>query len=381
MKDYEIWGTILALALVGWLLVVLAPENRVWLNPTPKELASRLDAPSGTATPQPSFSSIDIDTERDVLLELLEPVQTDASLPVVSSDGAMKVAFAVAKHKTIDYERSNPSEGVWSRIDVVSSEIHLELTNLTSGVVVVVWDLCSMELPDGKTTNVMHSGQRYITRLEPTRPTSIAPGGSLTDVLTPTSGVYYSEFGGWKVAERILEGGPFGLTLAIEVSGEVRYYSFKFRVVYSVVEETTRPAQVGGMAPDFTVNILAGGQASLSDYRGKVVILDFWASWSAPCKSAMPVLNRLANRYKDRGLVLIELSVDRNPGEARRFLADNGYTDLVALWESPAAAPTAAHTLYRISGVPHTFVIDRDGIVRFAGHPASLSDALLEPWL
>ncbi len=138
---------------------------------------------------------------------------------------------------------------------------------------------------------------------------------------------------------------------------------------------------VGMRAPSFTVDALAGGRAALSDYRGKVVVLDFWASWCGPCKTSMPVLESLAKRYKGRGLVLLGLSVDRNPDTARQFLADNGYTDLVALWESPAAAPTAAHTLYRISGIPHTFVIDREGIVLFAGHPALLSVADLERWL
>jgi len=139
--------------------------------------------------------------------------------------------------------------------------------------------------------------------------------------------------------------------------------------------------EVGMRAPSFTVDALAGGRAALSDYRGKVVVLDFWASWCGPCKASMPVLESFAKRYKGRGLVLLGLSVDRNPDTARQFLADNGYTDLVALWESPAAAPTAAHTLYRISGIPHTFVIDREGIVLFAGHPALLSAVNLERWL
>jgi thiol-disulfide isomerase/thioredoxin len=139
--------------------------------------------------------------------------------------------------------------------------------------------------------------------------------------------------------------------------------------------------EVGMRAPSFSVDALAGGRASLSNYQGKLVILDFWASWCGPCKASMPVLESLAKRYKDRGLVLLGLSVDRNPDTARQFLADNGYTDLVALWESPAAAPMAAHTLYRIRGIPHTFIIDRNGIVLFAGHPARLSVADLERWL
>jgi peroxiredoxin len=217
----------------------------------------------------------------------------------------------------------------------------------------------------------------------------------LTDVLIPTSAVYYSEAWGWTVADRILDRGPFGVTLAIAVSGEVRYYNFKFLVGYSVrvnqaatstqVEERTSSAQVGQMAPDFTLSSLIGSKLSLADLRGKVVVLVFWASRCAPSRATMPSLEALVARYRDRGVVLVGVSLDRTAEEATAYLKESGLTQLVALWGSFAEARDVA-SRYNVFvsggfGTPHTFIIDRQGIVRFSGHPATLTDETLRPWL
>jgi thiol-disulfide isomerase/thioredoxin len=113
---------------------------------------------------------------------------------------------------------------------------------------------------------------------------------------------------------------------------------------------------VGETAPGFTLKDFNGKSVSLSDYRGKVVIIDFWASWCAPCRSSMPGLKGLHK------------------------LKDNGYDDVIGLWESASASQNVAR-LYGVSGIPHTLVLDRYGIIRFVGHPLQLTRAVIESLL
>jgi len=139
-------------------------------------------------------------------------------------------------------------------------------------------------------------------------------------------------------------------------------------------------ASVGNRAPDFTLDSLTGDRITLSSLRGKVVILDFWASWCSPCRVSMPILHSLWKRYHDQGVVMIGVSLDRSRAAAEGYLKANGYTDVIALWESLYAAQAVAQR-YGVTGIPHTFVIDREGIIRFAGHPSRLSASLIESLL
>jgi peroxiredoxin len=136
----------------------------------------------------------------------------------------------------------------------------------------------------------------------------------------------------------------------------------------------------GQTAPDFTLQDLNGNKVSLSDFRGRVVILDFWASWCAPCRASMPSLRAFYDKYHDQGLVMIGVSLDRTGKDAADYLAENGYGDVIGLWESLIAAQRVAR-LYGVSGIPHTFVIDRAGVIRFSDHPLRLTATVLEPLL
>jgi len=138
--------------------------------------------------------------------------------------------------------------------------------------------------------------------------------------------------------------------------------------------------QVGQSAPNFTLPGLTGGGLTLSDLRGRVVLLDFWASWCAPCRATMPSLEALAARYKDRGLILVGVSLDRTVDDATSYLQASGADTLVPLWGSLVQAREVAR-LYGVVGIPHTFLIDRQGIIRFADHPALLKAGLIEAWL
>ena len=136
-------------------------------------------------------------------------------------------------------------------------------------------------------------------------------------------------------------------------------------------------SRIGERAPDFSLRSLGGEIVSLAQFRGRVVILDFWASWCAPCRATMPALHALWQDVASRGVVLVGISLDRSEAAAATYLAANGYGDMVALWESLAAAQSVA-SLYGVRAIPRTVVIDRNGMVRFNGHSATLGRALLE---
>lgn len=137
---------------------------------------------------------------------------------------------------------------------------------------------------------------------------------------------------------------------------------------------------VGETAPEFTLKDLNGKSVSLSDYRGEVVIIDFWASWCTPCRSSMPGLKELHTAYQDQGVVMIGVSLDRTEVAAANYLKDNGYDDVIGLWESVSASQNVAR-LYGVSGIPHTLVLDRYGVIRFVDHPLRLTRAVIEPLL
>jgi len=138
-----------------------------------------------------------------------------------------------------------------------------------------------------------------------------------------------------------------------------------------LVPAATVGASIGQRAPDFTLTSLTGAPVTLSDYRGRVVILDFWASWCGPCKATFPFLHALWQGEADRGTVLIGVSLDRTRTAALSYLEQTGFDDMIALWGSYSAASSVASN-YGVQGIPHTLIIDRDGLVRYAGHPALL---------
>jgi len=169
-------------------------------------------------------------TGSSVVNEILgRPLTTDTGATAYYSDEAIAVAFSVITNGV----RPSVDDMTITLFDRVESCLAFSLSNLTSAPIVVIWDRCSMQLPAGGATNVMHSGQRYIARSEPTIPTTVVQGGVLADEVIPSSVVYYSEITKeWTIPSGALEGGPFWFTLAVEVSGELRYYNFKLLVAY-----------------------------------------------------------------------------------------------------------------------------------------------------
>ena len=116
----------------------------------------------------------------------------------------------------------------------------------------------------------------------------------------------------------------------------------------------------GDAAPACSAQLLDGTRTvSLAEYRGKVVYLDFWASWCAPCRESFPFMNELQRELADKGLQIVAVSVDKTAEDAKRFLARYPASFTTAL-DAAASCPTA----FRLEGMPSSYVIDRSGAVR-----------------
>jgi len=120
----------------------------------------------------------------------------------------------------------------------------------------------------------------------------------------------------------------------------------------------TRPPRIGTAAPDFTVKD-ADHSVTLSEFRGKVVVLNFWATWCPPCVEETPSLVQMQQRMKDKGVVVLAVSVDADADAYHRFLKDHGVNLLTV-----RDADQKSNALYGTIRFPETYVIDRKGTVR-----------------
>lgn len=114
-----------------------------------------------------------------------------------------------------------------------------------------------------------------------------------------------------------------------------------------------------GPAPDFTLTTFDGQQIRLSELRGKVVLINFWASWCVPCHQEAPELEAAWQRYKDRGVVFVGVAWSDFERDAKAFIAKYSNT-----YPNGLDLRTKISDLYGITGVPETFIVDRQGIVR-----------------
>ena len=118
-------------------------------------------------------------------------------------------------------------------------------------------------------------------------------------------------------------------------------------------------AEKGQQAPGFTLKDMQGQNVSLVDLKGKVVVLNFWATWCPPCREEMPSMEMLYRKYKDQGLVILAVNVEKNgPQVVQSFLQRNPYSFPILLDET-----AEIQDLYRVFRFPETFIIDRQGIV------------------
>lgn len=120
----------------------------------------------------------------------------------------------------------------------------------------------------------------------------------------------------------------------------------------------TRPPHVGKVAPDFSVQD-SDHKVSLRDFRGKIVVLNFWATWCPPCVEEMPSLVQMDQRLKNKGIAVLGVSIDVDADAYHRFLKEYKVGFVTVRDPEQKSA-----TLYGTHGWPETYIIDRNGIVR-----------------
>lgn len=128
---------------------------------------------------------------------------------------------------------------------------------------------------------------------------------------------------------------------------------------YWIAPATQRAGKLTGdrpLAPPFSLADLNGRKLELADHKGKVVLLDFWATWCGPCRIEIPGLVRLQERYRDQGLVVIGISLDESPEPVREFYREFGMNYAVAM-----GTDRVTELYGGILGLPTTFLIGRDG--------------------
>jgi len=128
------------------------------------------------------------------------------------------------------------------------------------------------------------------------------------------------------------------------------------------VRYTDRPELARArMAPAFAVTTIDGKRVSLDDLAGKVVLVDFWATWCGPCREALPHMRQIAQKFSEEPLVVISVSLDSDEQKWRSFVSQNGMTWLQTRdggFEGPLSK------LFGVNAIPHTFTIDADGVLQ-----------------
>ena len=114
-------------------------------------------------------------------------------------------------------------------------------------------------------------------------------------------------------------------------------------------------------APDVALERADGSIVQLAEYKGKVLLIDFWASWCPPCKTSFPALDALYREYQPRGLEVLAVNLDERRRDADTFLRDHPH-QLTVLFDPKGASPVA----FGVTGMPSSFLIDKAGSIRFA---------------
>ena len=121
--------------------------------------------------------------------------------------------------------------------------------------------------------------------------------------------------------------------------------------------------ELAGQAPDFTLQSREGGQVSLSELRGDVVMINFWATWCGPCRAEMPHLEALHQRYSDLGFTLLGVNVEEDSRLSDQFLEETPVS-----FDILFDPQNGVSELYDVIAMPSTVLVDRQGNMRFIHH-------------
>ena len=137
----------------------------------------------------------------------------------------------------------------------------------------------------------------------------------------------------------------------------------------------TTGINVGSVAVDWTLPDLGGTEVSLSQYRGDVVLINFWATWCPPCRAEIPEIEAAYQAREDEGFVVLGIAVDQSHSLVAPFVELEGMTYPVLLDEL-----SQVYNTYRAPGLPVSVLVDRDGVIQ-ARHIGQMSGAQLEQYL
>jgi cytochrome c biogenesis protein CcmG/thiol:disulfide interchange protein DsbE len=134
--------------------------------------------------------------------------------------------------------------------------------------------------------------------------------------------------------------------------------AFFLLLTFSGCYSGTRPPRIGSVAPDFTVQD-AQNKVTLSQLRGKIVVLNFWATWCPPCVEEMPSLVEMQRRMKAKGVTVLAVSLDVDDAAYRQFVKQHN-VDLLTVRDGDEKS----NSLYGTFKFPETYIIDRNGVMR-----------------
>ena len=133
-----------------------------------------------------------------------------------------------------------------------------------------------------------------------------------------------------------------------------------FTLVFSISATYAASEKLSGKAPNFTLKSRTGKNIKLSELRGDVVMLNFWASWCGPCRKEMPLLEKIHKKYKRLGFTLLGVNVEENSNDAKNYLKDVRVTFPILFDRTQKTSK-----LYDVRAMPTTILIDRNGNKRF----------------
>ena len=138
------------------------------------------------------------------------------------------------------------------------------------------------------------------------------------------------------------------------------YFFILVSLVFGTGVVLASAALVGETAPDFTLSSNEGDNKKLSELRGRVVLINFWASWCGPCTQELPKLNELEDLHGDDGFTLLAINIDEDPEKAMKLMKKLGI-DLTVLFDQEKNVSKQ----YQIDAMPMTIILDRSGDVRY----------------
>lgn len=126
--------------------------------------------------------------------------------------------------------------------------------------------------------------------------------------------------------------------------------------------EKMKSSLVGGIPEDFSIPSLDGSTTTLHEYRGKVLLIDFWATWCGPCIKSLPHIGEIYKEFSSKGLSILGISLDKDENKWRKFLKKNDYivwdqASSIKEWQCPAAK------IFGVNTIPATILIDKNGVI------------------